>query len=125
MANSKIDGTVLSIILQTRKIHNREIVDKENQRNEHEDLISHSAGKPQDSDSVQSQVVVKKLTASKPKTPRTVILGDSIVKNVYGNIITKSVKHQKPVNVKHFSGAKIANINHYKKLHQKNHQWKL
>ena len=33
-------------------------------------------------------------------------------------MITKSVKHQKHVVVKHFSGAKIADMNHYKKLTQ-------
>ena len=37
------------------------------------------------------------------------------MKNVYGNIITKSVKHQKHVLVKRFSGAKIVDIKHYKK----------
>ena len=85
MANNKIYDTIFSIILQARKIHNQgdiEIVDKENQHNEHEHLISHSAGKPQDSGCVQSQVIVKKLTSSKPKAPTTVILGDSVVKNV-------------------------------------------
>ena len=32
-----------------------------------------------------------------------------------GNIITKSVKHQKQVLVKGFSGAKIVDMKHYKK----------
>ena len=31
------------------------------------------------------------------RAPTTIILGDSIVKNVYGNAITKSIKHQKHV----------------------------
>ena len=76
-------------------------------------MISRSAGQPQNRGRVQTQVIVKKDTSSKPKTPTTVILGDSIVKNVYGSIITKSVKHQKHVAVKHFSRAKIADMNHY------------
>ena len=42
-------------------------------------------------------------------------LGDSIVKNVYGNAITKPIKHKKHVVVKHFSGAKIENMKHYVK----------
>ena len=78
-------------------------------------MISHSAGQSQNIDHVQSQVIVKSSISSKPKAPKTVILGYSIVKNVYGNIITRSVKHQKHVVVKHFSGAKIADMNHYKK----------
>ena len=41
------------------------------------------------------------------KAPTTVILRDSIIKNVYGSAITKSVNHNKHVVVKHFSGAKI------------------
>ena len=50
-----------------------------------------------------------KSTISKTKTraPTTVILGDSIVKNVYCNAITKSIKHKKHAVVKHFSGAKF------------------
>ena len=78
-------------------------------------MISHSADQPQDSDLVQSQVTAKKSTSSKPRAPTTVILGGSSLKNVYGNIITKSVKYQKHVAVKQFSGAKIADINHYEK----------
>ena len=72
-------------------------------------------GQPQNSDRVQSQVIVKKSTSSKPKAPTTVILRDSIVKKINGNIITKSVKIQKYVVVKHFSVAKIADMNHYRK----------
>ena len=60
-------------------------------------------------------VIVKKSASSKLKPPRPVILGDPIVKNVYGNIITSSVKHQKHVAARHFPGAKIADMNHYKK----------
>ena len=41
----------------------------------------------------------------------TVILGDSIVKNVYGNIIPKSVKRCCQI----FFWAKIAYLNDYKK----------
>ena len=75
-------------------IEDKEIDGKENQRNEHEDSISRSAGQTKNSKSVQSQVPVKKFTSFKPKAPTTVILGDSIVTNVYGNIISKFVKHQ-------------------------------
>ena len=78
---------------------------KKTQHNKKEDLISHSADQPQDRDYVQSQFILRKSTSSKSKTPTTVTLGDSIVKNVHGNLITKSVKHQKHVVVKHFSGA--------------------
>ena len=81
-------------------------------------MISHSTCQPQNSDCVQTKVIVKKSTFSKEKGPTTVILRDSIVRNVYGNIITKSVKYQKQVVVKHFSGAKIADMNHYKKSTQ-------
>ena len=49
---------------------------------------------------------------SKTRAPTTVILGDSIIKNVYGNAITKSIKHKKHVVVKHFSGAKIEDMKH-------------
>ena len=52
---------------------------------------------------------------SKTRAPTTVILGDSIIKNVYGNAITKSMKHKKHVVVKHFSGAKIEDMKHYVK----------
>ena len=38
---------------------------------------------------------------------------NSTVKNVYGNIITKSLKYQKHVVVKHFSGTATADMNHY------------
>ena len=55
-----------------------------------------------------------KSIVSKTKTRAhiTVILGDSIVKNVYGNDITRSLKH---VVVKHFSRAKIDDMKHYVK----------
>ena len=42
------------------------------------------------------------ISKTKTRTSTTVTLGDSIVKNVYGNAITKSVKHKKHVVVKHF-----------------------
>ena len=56
-----------------------------------------------------------KPTISKTRAPTTVILGDSIIKNVYGNAITKSIKHKKHVVVKHLSGAKIEDMKHYVK----------
>ena len=62
-----------------------------------------------------SQLPKNKQPKAKTKAPTTVILGDFIVKNVYGNAITKWVKHRKHVVVKHFSGAKIDDMKHYVK----------
>ena len=57
---------------------------------------------------------------TKTKAPSTVILGDSILKNVYGNTISKATKFTKHVVVKHFSGAKAHDIKHYMKpTHEK------
>ena len=56
-----------------------------------------------------------KPTISKTRAPATVILGDSIIKNVYGNAITKSIRHKKHVVVKHFSDANIEDMKHYVK----------
>ena len=42
-------------------------------------------------------------------------LGDSILKNVHVNAITKSVKHKKNVVVKYFSGVKIKETKYYVK----------
>ena len=56
------------------------INNQENKHNEHEDIIGYSVGQPQDRDSLQSQMIVKKYTLSKPEAPTNVILGDSIVK---------------------------------------------
>ena len=56
-----------------------------------------------------------KPTISKTRAPTTVILGDSIIKNVYGNAITKSIKHKKHVVLKHFPSAKIEDTKHYVK----------
>ena len=80
---------------------------KKTKNNEHKDSIRHSAAQLENSTPVQPQVSVKKSTFSKPKALTTVILGDSIVKNLYSNIVTKSVKHQKQVVVKNFSGGKL------------------
>ena len=66
-------------------------------------------------DETVSQLPKNKQPKAKTKPPTTVILGDSIVKNVYGNAITKRVKHRKHVAVKHFSGAKIVDMKHYVK----------
>ena len=54
------------------------------------------------------------ISKTKTRAPTTVILRDLIVKNVYGNAITKSIKHKKHV-VKHLSGAKIEDMNNYVK----------
>ena len=58
---------------------------------------------------------------SKTKTRATaaVILGDSIIKNVYGNAIKKSIKHKKHVVVKYFSCAKIEDMKHVKPRQEK------
>ena len=56
---------------------------------------------------------------TKAKASTTVIFGDSIVKNVYDNIITKSVKYKKHVVVKHFSGAKLNHTKHVKPTQEK------
>ena len=66
-------------------------------------------------DETVSQLPKNAQPKAKTKAPTTVILGDSIVKNVYGNAITKWVKHRKHVVVKHFSGAKIDDMKHYVK----------
>ena len=50
--------------------------------------------------------------------------GDSIVKNIYGNAITKSIKHKKHVVVKHLPGAKIEDMKHYVKPTQEKSQHK-
>ena len=47
---------------------------------------------------------------SKTRVPTTVILGDTIMKDVYGNSITKSIRRKKHVVVKHFSGADILDL---------------
>ena len=49
---------------------------------------------------------------TKAKAPTTVILGESIRKNVYGNVILKVLKFKKLVVAKHFSGAKVEGIKH-------------
>ena len=94
----------------------------ENQHHEQKDLISPfnrlSSGwwsRP------VSQLIVRKTTSSELKASTTVILRDSVVKNVYDNIITKSVKHQNTS----FSGTKLQIWTIAKNLHRKNHQWKL
>ena len=46
-------------------------------------------------------------------------IGDSTIKSIYGNAITKSVKYKKYVVVKHFSGPKIYDMKHYVKPTQK------
>ena len=53
------------------------------------------------------------ISKTKNGVPTTVILGDAIIKNVFGNAITKSIKHKKHVVVKHFSIAKIKDMKHY------------
>ena len=65
-----------------------------------------------------------KPTISKTRAPTTVILGDSIIKSVYGNAITKSIKHKKHVVVKHLPGAKIEDMKHYVKPTQEKSQHK-
>ena len=55
------------------------------------------------------------ISKTKARAPIAVILGESIVKNVYGNAITKSMKHKKHVVIKHLSGTKIEDMKHYVK----------
>ena len=54
-------------------------------------------------------------TKTHKKAPTTVILGDSILKHEYGNVISKATKFKKHVLVKHFSGAKVVDMKHYMK----------
>ena len=67
--------------------------------------------KESDEQLIQNETDLHPLTSTilktKTRTPTTVILGDSIVKNVYGNAITKSIKHKKYVVVKHISRQKL------------------
>ena len=58
---------------------------------------------------------LKSISKTKNRTPATALLGDSIVKNDYGNVITRSIKHKKHVGVKHFPGAKFEDMKHYVK----------
>ena len=51
----------------------------------------------------------------KTTAPTTVIPGEPIVKNVYDNTTTKSVKYKKHVVVKYFSDAKKDDVKHYVK----------
>ena len=60
------------------------------------------------------------ISKTKSGAQTTVILGDSFVKNIYGNAITKSIKHKRHVAVKHISGAKIDDIKHNVKPTQEN-----
>ena len=62
-----------------------------------------------------------KSTISKTKTraSTTVILGDSIIKNAYGNVITKSTKHKKHVVVTHFPDTKIEDMKYVKPMQEK------
>ena len=55
---------------------------------------------------------------AKLRAPTTVIPGDSIAKNVYGNAIRKSIKHKKHIVRKYFSGEKIEDLKHYVKSTQ-------
>ena len=75
--------------------------------------------KEYDGQLIQNETDSHPLKSIIPKTetraPTTVILGDSIIKNVINKVITKSIKHMKHVVVKHFSGAKIEDMKHYVK----------
>ena len=55
------------------------------------------------------------ISKTKARAQIAVILEESIVKNVYGNAITKSMKHKKHVVIKHLSGTKIEDMKHYVK----------
>ena len=55
------------------------------------------------------------ISKTKTRAPTTVTFVDSIVKNFYGNAITKSIRDKKHVVAKHFSGGKIGDVKHYVK----------
>ena len=57
-----------------------------------------------ETDSHPSRSIISK---TKTRVPTTFCLGGSIIKNFYGNGITKSGKYKKHVMVKHFSGQKL------------------
>ena len=78
------------------------------------DLIYNNSASSKDKEKTMSNRNTKK------KFPATVTLGDSILKNVYGNTISKATKFKKHIVVKHFSGAKLDDIKHYMKPTQKN-----
>ena len=59
------------------------------------------------------------ISKTKTRASTTVILGDSILKNVNGIAITKSIKRKEHVVVKHFSGAKIEDMKHLKPTQEK------
>ena len=75
--------------------------------------------KESDEQSIQNEIdshpLKSIISKTKTRAPATAILGVSIVKNVYGNAIMKSIRHKKHVMVKHFSGAKIEDMKHYVK----------
>ena len=52
---------------------------------------------------------------TKAKDPTAAIIGDSILKKVYGHIISKTAKLKKYAVVKNFSGAKVNEVKHYLK----------
>ena len=82
-------------------------------------MTTHDNDKESDEQSIQNETdshpLKSAISKTKTRAPTTVILGDSIVKNVYDNAITKSIKHKKHVVVKHFSGAKTKDMKHYVK----------
>ena len=65
------------------------------------------------------------ISKTKTRAPTKIILGDSIVKNVYGNAITKSIKHKKHDVLKHFSGPKMEDMKHYVIPTQEKQPWLL
>ena len=68
----------------------------------------------------ESHPLISTISKTKTRAPTTVILGDSTVKNIYSNAITKSIKHKKHVVIKHLPGAKIEYMKHYvKPTHEK------
>ena len=76
--------------------------------NEH-DLINNNHDSSKDKEKIMSN------RNTKTKAPTTATLGDSILKNVYGNTVSKAAKFKKHVVAKHFSGAKVDNMKYYMK----------
>ena len=73
------------------------------------DLIDNNSDSSKDKEKTMSN------RNTKIKVPAIVTLGDSILKNVHGNTISKATQFKKHVIVKHFSGAKVDDMKHYMK----------
>ena len=93
-----------------------EILQDDIKENDHD--LNESDPIDNNSDSSKDKEKTMSNRNTKQKAPTTVILRDSILKDVYGNTISKATKFKKHVLVKHFSGAKVDNMKYYMKLFQ-------